>query len=130
MVKKLGTLIILIVVALFNICLMFNPVYGADTVDQTIIGAKDFLKDGQTNQVNESGLKNVSDLIYNILLAAAIVLAVILGIVIGIQLMTASIEEKAKVKEFLMAYVVGCIVVFGAFGIWKIAVNILQNSNI
>ena len=35
-----------------------------------------------------------------------------------------SADEKAKVKESLMPFVAGCVVVFGAFTIWKVAVNI------
>ena len=53
-------------------------------------------------------------------------MAVIIGMVIGIQFMTASVEEKAKIKESLVPYVVGCVVVFGAFGIWKLAVTVLS----
>lgn len=49
------------------------------------------------------------------------------GIVIGIQFMVASAEDKAKVKEALVPYIVGCIVIFGAFTIWSIAVNMGQS---
>ena len=53
------------------------------------------------------------------------VVAVIIGLVIGIKFMVSSVEEKAKIKELLLPYVVGCGVVFGAFGIWSLVVNIL-----
>ena len=39
-----------------------------------------------------------------------------------------SVEEKANIKEVLVPYVVGCIVIFGAFAIWKLIVTILGNS--
>ena len=51
----------------------------------------------------------------------------LVGTIIGIQFMLASAEDKAKVKEALVPYVVGCIVIFGAFTIWSIAVNIGQD---
>ena len=38
------------------------------------------------------------------------------------------INERAKVKEVLIPYIAGCIVIFGAFTIWKIIVTILQNA--
>ena len=41
--------------------------------------------------------------------------------------MTAGIEQQAQIKQALIPYVVGCVVVFGAFGIWKIAIEILKN---
>ncbi len=30
-----------------------------------------------------------------------------------------SVEAKAQIKEKLIPYVVGCAIMFGAFGIWK-----------
>ena len=41
--------------------------------------------------------------------------------------MIASAEDKAKIKEAMIPYVLGCIVIFGAFGIWKLAITILNN---
>ena len=38
--------------------------------------------------------------------------------------MLGSIEEKANIKESLIPFVIGCIVVFGAFGIWRIFVSL------
>lgn len=96
------------------------------TVDSVIEGAQSFLEKGTTGTVKEAPLKSTSNFIYNILLGIAMVVAVIVGMIIGIQFMVTSVEEKAKVKEALVPYVVGCIVVFGAFGIWKLAMNILS----
>ena len=102
--------------------------YAADTVDSVMEGAKDFLNRGQegVGQLNQQELQNTSDFIYNLLLAIALVIAVIIGMIIGIQFMTGSVEDKAKIKESLVPYVVGCVVVFGAFGIWKLAVTVLS----
>ena len=33
-------------------------------------------------------------------------------------------EGQAKVKEMIIPFVVGCVIVFGAFGIWKIALSV------
>ena len=57
-------------------------------------------------------------------MTAAICVAVIIGAIIGVQFITGSIEGKAKIKEALVPYIIGCIVVFGAFFIWKTLVNI------
>ena len=40
--------------------------------------------------------------------------------------MAGSVEQKAKVKDSLVPYIVGCTVIFGAFGIWKLVVTILR----
>lgn len=52
----------------------------------------------------------------------------IVGTVIGIQFMVASAEDKAKVKEALIPYIIGCAVIFGSFTIWSIAVRLLQST--
>lgn len=41
--------------------------------------------------------------------------------------MIGSAEEKAKIKDSLVPFVVGCVVVFGAFGFWKVAVNVFSS---
>lgn len=65
---------------------------------------------------------------FKLLMAFGIVIMLIVGTVIGIQFMLASAEDKAKVKEALIPYVIGCLVIFGAFTIWSITVNILQDT--
>ena len=74
-----------------------------------------------------SGVKNTSDAIYSILLAIGGIVALCVGVFLGVKFMTSTVDEKAKVKESLIAYFIGCIVIFGAFGIWKIVIN-LGNS--
>ena len=70
----------------------------------------------------------MSDVLYNILLAIAIVAAVIMGLFIGIRFMTGSIEQKAKIKETLIVYIAGCVIAFGAFGIWRLVINIMSQA--
>lgn len=101
--------------------------FDPDSVDGTIAGAKDFLGAGSHTPIQHDELKETSNFIFNLLLAFAMIAAVIIGMVIGMKFMVASIEEKAKVKEALVPYVAGCVVVFGAFGIWKLAVIILSS---
>ena len=41
--------------------------------------------------------------------------------------MLGSVEEKADIKAAMVPFIIGCVVVFGAFGIWKIVVTIGNN---
>lgn len=66
-------------------------------------------------------------MLYNALLIIGIIIAVIVGAILGIKFMMGSVGEKADIKKLLVPYVVGCIIVFGAFGIWKLVVTILAN---
>jgi len=86
---------------------------------------KEFLEVGNNidETIKTTELEKTSDYIYNTLLGIGIMVAIVVAMVLGIQFMAASADEKAKVKEALMPYVVGCIVVFGAFTIWKLVVN-------
>ena len=57
---------------------------------------------------------------YNILLAVGVAVAVIVGGIIGLRFMTVtSAEEKAEITKLLIPYLIGCIVVFGGFAIWR-----------
>ncbi len=38
--------------------------------------------------------------------------------------MVGGAEGQAKVKEMLVPFIVGCIIVFGGFGLWKIAITV------
>ena len=91
------------------------------TIDQVMGGAENFISGANTeNTISQSSLKNTIDLIYNILLAVGIIVAVVAGAILGVQFMVTSADGKAELKERLVPYVVGCVVIFGAFGIWKI----------
>ena len=50
--------------------------------------------------------------------------SVIIGMTLGIKFTMAGVDEKADIKKHLLIYVAGCVIVFGAFAIWKLAVNV------
>ncbi|MCI8412448.1 MAG: hypothetical protein HFJ40_08565 [Clostridia bacterium] len=127
MIKR-GLIKVIILILLTNMFIGYSNTvsYADDTVDGIISSADKFIKDGEKQTaINEGKLKNTSNFLYNLLLGVGIIIAVIVGIILGIKYMMGSVEEKAEYKESLFAYAVGCVVVFGAFGIWKIVVNIL-----
>lgn len=119
--------VILIMFIMFS-TFQINKTYA---IGEVITGADDFIKSGAKDKspvIQEEDMKEMSDLLYNALLVIAIIIAVIVGLVIGIKMMTESAAEKAKVKETLIPYIAGCIVIFGAFAIWKLVVQILSQT--
>ena len=117
--KIIFTLIILI--ALFSI----NTKVSAWS--QVFSDAKDFIQAGESSgqgTVNPAAVQDLSGYLYNILFSAGVIVAVVVATVLGIQFMTSSAEGQAKVKETLVPFVIGCIVVFGGFAFWKIAITI------
>lgn len=84
------------------------------------------MHNGNETTISEDEIrKNASD-IFNVLLAIGVVLTVIIGGILGIKFMVASAEDKAKIKEALIPYILGCVVIYGAFGIWSLIVNLLN----
>lgn len=96
-----------------------------ESLEDLIEDGESFLSKGSVN-IDQTALQNFSKTMYNILLAIGVVVAVIIGALIGLNLMTASVEEKAEAKKLIIPYIVGCFIVFGGFGIWKIVITILQ----
>lgn len=94
--------------------------------------AEDFVDDGKTNAeqgytIDTIKVDSGSDLIFNALLAVGTVVAVIVGAILGIQFMTAGIDKKVEVKQAIFPYIISCVIMFGAFGIWKLVVTIMNN---
>lgn len=63
---------------------------------------------------------------YNILFGIGVILSVLVGAMLGVKIMWGSIEQQTKAKEALIPYVIGCVVIFGAFAIWKLAVTVFS----
>jgi hypothetical protein len=87
-----------------------------------------FIKQGSDaqNTIDEEQLRTDASSIFKILLTIGIVLSVIIGGILGIKFMLASAEDKAQIKEMLIPYVVGCVVIYGAVTIWMIVVKIME----
>lgn len=137
------------VIILFLMIVMLEKNYvQADSLWDTIFNAgDDFLSqgrqnaqsqtqsttlgDGSTAEVNTGGidteeLRGNWQIVYNVLFALGIALSVIIGAILGIRLMFGSIEQQVKAKEILIPYVLGCFVIFGSFGLWKLAVTVFS----
>ncbi len=135
MKKIIRNKVLIVILVLFSILTIFSThTYALGG----IISSGDKFEDARANytvngvhndmEIDSKDLQDVSNTIYNILLLLGIVIAVIVGIVLGIKFMTGSIEEQAKVKESLVPYIAGCAVIFGAFTIWKIVLEVLKTT--
>ena len=123
MKKKITIAVILL------ICLIVNSTYvSALSWSQIQSQADSFLSMGSGNSVGlESAIQPTIISVGNILttIGLAVVLTGIL--IIGIKYMMASPEEAAKLKGQLVGLVISAIVIFGAWGIWSLVVQILQS---
>lgn len=95
---------------------------AGDNIEQTIIEGNEFIQVGEAKQLD---LVSFSNAFYNIFLIIGTALTVIVGIILGINIMMATVDKKAEAKQLLLPYVAGCVIIYGAFGIWKLAVTIM-----
>lgn len=123
--KKLLINIMVIFIILFN---LFIPNAYAGPLQGIVDNAQNFINNGDNgkNVINNDALKEGSNTLYNVLLVIGIAVAFIWGIVLGIQFVTGSLGEKADVKKNLIVYLVGCVIIFGAFGIWRLLLQLLE----
>ena len=121
---KLLNKILLIVLVLLIINTLI-PI-KVNAISDMFSAADDFLSKGESPKtvIDEGKLQSTSSTIYKWLMIIAICVAVIIGAILGVQFITGSIEGKAKIQEALVPYIIGCLIVFGAFFIWKILVNV------
>ncbi len=122
-IYKIITLIMIILILLFCMNTRVSAIGEIIEDGQSFLGAAD---PGTVN-VSIGAIEGASGYLYNILLSAGIVIAVIIATVLGVQFMLSEAEGQAKVKEMLIPYIIGCIVVFGGFGIWKLALELGKN---
>ena len=127
-VLKVMIKIILLMLIIQTIYISKTEALSLDGIFKT---GDNFINEGKTESqkneaINYEEFRLTTNNIGSVLTTLGIVLAVIIGGILGIQIMWGSIEQQVKAKEMIMPYVVGCIVIFGAFGIWKLAVTIFS----
>ena len=121
-----------IILVLIGIMLIFSvPIYSkATTIDNIISSGNSFLEGEGTDiggTIDEGRLQNLSNTVSGILLTIAVIVTLISAVVMGINFVIQSVEDKAKVKESMIPWIIGIIISFGAYGIWKITMSVFYN---
>lgn len=125
---------ILLVVIIMNFAILGNVnTVKAESFWEGIISSGDnFLQTGKdgatanTDATSDEETKEFINILYNTLLTLGVIITIAVGGIMGIKFMIASAEDKAKIKESMVPYVVGSILIFGAFGIWKLFITIFS----
>ena len=104
----------------------------ADTIDDVIEDADNFVNisqdTGKFGGISLESIQAFSKRYYTILFEVGVIITVIVGAIIGIKFILASTEQKAEIKQLLLPYIAGCVIIYGAFGIWKIVVTLITNN--
>lgn len=120
---------VIFVLLIITLLICSTNIVHAASISGILSGGQNFIDKGNQGEtpIGDDEIKDLSNTIYNILLILGTVIAVIIGSILGIQFITGSVEQKAKVKDSLIPFVIGCVVIFGAFGIWKLVIQIGAN---
>ena len=117
-------LIVFLVIFLFQI-IAFPSLSKAEDIGTAFKEGDEWIKEGKV-QIEQEKLRKAQSFLFNSLLAVGTALTVVVGGYLGIKFMMASAEEKADIKQTLIPYVVGSVVIFSAFIIWKIVITVLD----
>ena len=126
-ISKLLLILILTITTLLARTQTVEASFWSDMFGQ----AGDFIEQGEKEAAAEQDTSDaqtaeVITILYNTLMSLGSVIAVGIGGALGIKFMTSSAEDKAKVKESMVPYVIGCAVIFGSLVIWKISMTLFS----
>ena len=118
-----------IILLLISLIVILNiPSYSnAFSLDDIISAGQSFENAGTsatTIAPTDENLKPLSDMVSNVLLTIAIGVTLISGVMMAINFTIQSVEDKAKIKESMVPWIIGIFIAFGAFGIWKITMSV------
>ena len=122
---------VIIMAVIFQITVLATE-SKASVWSEIMLQAREFIRAGEEGlgdtTIDTDEVEDASSNMFNFLLGIATAATVIIGGILGIKFLLASAEEKAEIKQAMVPYIIGCVVVFGAFAIWRLVVNLLQSA--
>ena len=126
MKKNVSKMLTVILISTFLILSL--PLYSkAFSFSDLISAGNSFLAQGSAGNAGTPStgeLQPIVNSISNILLSIALGVTLISAVMMAINFTIQSVEDKAKIKESMVPWVIGIFVAFGAFGIWRITMGI------
>ena len=122
--KKVIITILLFIMLIFIIS---EPIFAFD-LGGILSSGKNFINNGESqNKVDVNKIADIMKPIAGALLGIGTVVIVSVATIVGIKYMTASPDEKGKLKTQLIGLVVSAIVLYGAYGIWSMAYRFMYD---
>lgn len=120
-----------IIVLMLTLMMVFTvSTYASGTINTSeksvdvmagIAGANDFIV---SPNVNDEPLAEMIKNLTNLGLVIGTIVAIAAGIIIAMKFMTDGANGKADLKQALTPYIIGVAILFGAYGIWAIIINV------
>ena len=90
--------------------------------------AKEFINRGSEKEtISQQKVEQDLKPLAQILMGIAVLVLLSVGAILGVQYMISGADDRAKIKEKLIWYVVSAVLIFGAVAIFNIVINILNN---
>ena len=123
------------------ICCLLVILTIASTVFEVQAGfwdkAKQFITDGIAGK-SETGLRSTINMeniaktrfqeVIDFLWGIGLLVIFVSAVILGIKYMFATPENKSNVKQAVIPFVVGVVIIFGSLTIWKLIIEILDGS--
>lgn len=125
-IKTRIKIIIMIILTIITIFSINNKVYADTTTVSTIFsGGRQFIKQGKSKaNVDTTAIAKDIGGIGQVFLIIGIGAAVGVGMYLGFKYITSGADEKAKIKERLIFYVIAIVLLVAAVGVTKVIVSI------
>lgn len=124
-IKTRIKIIIMIILTIITIFSINNKVYADTTVSTIFSGGRQFIKQGKSKaNVNTTAIAKDIGGIGQVFLIIGIGTAVGVGMYLGFKYITSGADEKAKIKERLIFYVIAIVLLVAAVGVTKVIVSI------
>lgn len=124
--KILKKIVLALIIAALIIILP-TKVSAVSSFSQMQSQASSWLQQGSASQpITQTEIKNNLLPIANILVGFATIVFLVVGSIIGVKYMLAGADEKAKLKEKLIWFVISMVAVYGAVGIFNLIINVMN----
>ncbi len=108
-----------------------NMSYASEeTPDSLLSKGDDFISQGQSEGdklMPDSKLKEIISPIANVFVTVATLIIVCTTLVMGIKYVTSGPEQQATLKKQLVGLAVSIVVIYGSYGIWLLAYQIMSS---
>lgn len=105
-----------------------NNKFSFPSIGELFQKASDFIGLGASGEtIGDDDLVDPTLQIGRVLMTIAIIVLLIVTIIMAIKYMIANPEEQGKLKQQLVGLVISAAVIFGAYIIWQITINLLTN---
>lgn len=120
--------VMLLLIAFFMLAFPINTYATMPDADTIYNQGKDFTDKGQAGaKITSDQIAAIMKPLASLLLGIGTVVLVAITAVMGVKYMAAAPDVRAKLKTQLIGIAVSAVVLFGAYGIWSIAYNVMTD---